>query len=190
MLIKAFELKNEFPFDMEEGTVYLDKERLIPTSMHRSAAVKAGCVVVKPGIGDDIRLFGVTHGPYMRMVVFSSATATRYYWFTRKRRYSYKVPTGSNDLNEAWVNLFKSFMLDSRASTLLMYDVLKHFVLEFLRTLNGTEFEYDLSGRWLNDLVHVRVKKESFFTKQLTVTVDGVTRTCDLNKHPLIEMGV
>jgi len=190
MLIKAFELKNEFPFDMEEGTVYLDRDRLIPTTMNRTAAIKAGCHVVKPGIGDDIRLFGVTHGRQMQMVVFSSATATRYYWFTRKRRYSYKVPAGSSDLGEAWNHLFKSFMLDGRASTLLMYDVLKQFVLEYLRTLKDVEFEYDLSGKWCNDLVHIKVRKEAWFTKQVYVVVDGKTRLCGFDKHPLLEMGL
>lgn len=189
MLIKAFELRNEFPFCMEEGAVYLDKERLIPTSINRAAAVEAGCIKIKPGIGDDIRLFGVTHGPSMRMVVLSSATATRYYWFTRARRYTYKVETGSNDLSEAWTNLFKSFMLDGRASTMIMYDILKRFVLEYLRTLNGVEFEYDLSGRWKNELVHVRVRKESWFNAALTVIVGDKTQTCGLDKHPLVEMG-
>lgn len=189
MLVAAFELKHEFPFDMSEGTVALDREQLIPTARHRASAVATGTVhLVKPNLGNNITLFGVTHAQAAKMVVFSSGTATRYYWFTRSRRYSYLVPAGSKDLPEAWVNLFKSFMLDGRKQALEMYDILKHFVLEFLKTLGDKSFEYDLSGKWKDQLVHIRVTKEIFMTKAVTVTIGDYTRTCGFGRHPLEEM--
>jgi hypothetical protein len=189
MLVKAFELKHEFPFDMSEGVVVLDRDQLIPTTQHRASAMASGRVhVVKPNLGSNITLFGVTHAQHTKMVVFSSGSATKYYWFTRSRRYSYTVAAGSHDLDEAWMNLFKAFMLDGRPSTMQMYDILKHFVLEFLKTLGDREFEYDLSGKWKDTLAHIRVAKLPFMNKQVTVTVGECTRTCDFGKHPLEEM--
>ena len=190
MLIKAFELKHEFPFDMFEGTVMLDIEQLIPTSVNRASAIANKDVhIVKPNLGNEITLFGVTHGQnILKMVVFSSGNATRYYWFSRKGRYTYLAPMGSNDLDEAWLNLFKSFMVDSRPTTMEMYDVLKHFALEYLKTLGDQKFEYDLTGKWKGDFAHIKVAKESFYNRQVDVTVGDKTRMCDFKVHPLVEM--
>lgn len=190
MLVKAFELKREFPFDMSEGTVVLDREQLIPTTQNRSSAIADGRVlIVKPNLGNKITLFGVTHGQQATsMVTFSSGSATRYYWFTKKKRYTYLAPMGSKDLDDAWLNLFKAFMLDSTDNLLEMYDILKDFVIEYIQTLGDKEFEYDLSGVWKGELTHIKVRKDCFFNRQLTVVVGEKTRTCDLSKHPLIEM--
>lgn len=190
MLVKAFELRNEFPFDMAEGRVFLDKERLIPTSLNRGTAV-FNTWETKPSLGEHITLFGVTHAQNtMRMVVFSNGVHTRYYWFTRSRRHTYLVTTGSKDLDEAWENLFKAFMLDVRTVQSYWYDKFKHFTLEYLKTLGNKEFEFDLSGNWKGSLANIRVRKESFFNKQVTVTWDGQQRTCDFKKHPLLEFEV
>lgn len=190
MLVKAFELKHEFPFDMSEGTVVLDREQLIPTTQHRSSAIADGRVhIIKPNLGNKISLFGVTHGQRaMSMVVLSSGSATRYYWFTKSRRYTYLAPMGSKDLDEAWVHLFKSFMLDSDETSGELYEILKDFTLEYIQTLGDKEFKYDLSGKWREELVHVTVEKQSFMNKQVVVTTGDKTRTCDFGKHPLVEM--
>jgi len=190
MLVKAFELINEFPFEMPEGTLLIDSEQLIPTSINRGAAHLMKRVhTIKPGLTGRIKLYGLTYGQdTMKMVCLSNEHATRYYWFTRKRTYTYLVQMASRDLDEAWLNLFKAIMMDSRPSALTVYEIVKHFIMEYFKTLGDREFKVTLSGKWKKEFAHVEFERESFIHKSVFVTVGDERRLCDLNKHPLLEM--
>lgn len=191
MLTKAFELKKEFPFNFHsDGKLLVDKRTLVPTNMNLAVAINNDLVyTLKPDLKNDVILYGITYGKNnMRMVVISDGRHTRYYWFTRKRHYTYLVEQGSIDLDEAWLNLFKSIIVNTRAKVLNMYEIMKHFIREYFKTLGDKELHLTMSVKHNDELLYVEVSKEYAMKRVMFMSVDGKRRLVDFTKHPLLEV--
>lgn len=190
MLTKAFELRKEFPFTFREGKLLIDKRTLIPTNLNVAVAINNDLVhTLRPGLKSEITLYGITYGSEdLHMVTMSDGRQTRYYWFTRKRQYTYLIEAGSADLDEAWLNLFKSIITNTRSKVIDMYEIMKHFIYEYFKTLGDKELHLTMSTQYKDELLYVEVSKEYAMKRAALITVNGKRRLVDFNKHPLLEV--
>jgi hypothetical protein len=190
MLTKAFELKKEFPFPFRGGKLLLDKRTLVPTNLNVAVAINNDLVyTLKPDLKGEITLYGITYGNQgLPMVVMSDGHHTRYYWFSRKRHYTYLVESGSNDLDEAWLNLFKSIVTNTRSKVIDMYEIMRTFIREYFWTLGDKELHLTLSTKHNDELLYIEVAKEHGMRRAMFITVNGKNRLVDFSKHPLLEV--
>lgn len=86
-------------------------------------------ILVRPGLVGAIKFYAVTILPEGKLIAVSDTQQTRYYWLARKRE-TVIVGHPSRSFEEAWTNLFKGLLADTRVNSVRLYNVL--YVL-FLR---------------------------------------------------------
>lgn len=190
MLIKAFELKQEFPFFVNNGNICVGMKTLMPVNPKEfTEETRENYRKITPHCNNPINFYGITSGNLnLRMVVVSDGLRTYFYWFTKRNRYNLMVRYGSRDLEEAWLHLFKWIITNPGKKCSEMYAVLKHFMREYFKFLGEKELNLTLSTKHDNELLYIEVIKESFMRNAMSMIVNGKRRTVDFKYHPLLEV--
>lgn len=188
MLTKSFEIIKEFPFELVGHHIWVHRELLVPVSRADQIKFPTPVRALYPGMSGKISFYGITTNPNgVRMLSLSNGRVTRYYWFNGKRTTTYLVRSKSSDLEEAWLNLFKSLIKDTGSKVITNYEIFKEFMLDYIKHLGDKELSLSLSAVVNGELFYIEVEKTYCMTKAVTLIVNGSEKLVDFNKHPLLE---
>ena len=137
MLTKGYVATAEELSEYTSGQLVIGREdgMLGPNRSENAVArAMAPRILVRPGLAGAIRFYSVTILPEGKLISISDGKQTRYYWLTRKRE-TLIVDLPSRSFEEAWTNLFKGLLIDTRLPSVRLYNVL--YVL-FLRHFQET----------------------------------------------------
>lgn len=203
MLHKEFEHKGPFPFALVDGRLAILKADRTPSHMCTDLAKKAKLVdIVRPGLKYPINYYCVTHvkgkeepkswqeHSELRVVAISDGRDTRYYWFSKTTRATYIAHMPSRSFEDAWINLFKSVMLDDRPRTIQLYELMKHFFIEYFRTIKEEDdFNVTITGKWKGLLVNLDIERMPLQSpSSVLMDVNGKSNLVSLYTHPLVEI--
>lgn len=205
MLHKEYVHKGPFPFALKDGRLAIRRDDRTPSDMVCELAHKAKIVnIVRPGLKYPINFYCVTHvkgkedpkpgqeNSELRVVAMSDGKDTRYYWFGKHTRATYVANMPSASFEDAWLNLFKSVMMDDRPRTISLYHLMKHFFIEYFRTIDedpDVDFNVTLSGSWKGLFVHLDIERMPLQAPDsVLMTINGKNTLACLYSHPLVEV--
>jgi len=151
--------------------------------VHRIMAPR---MTVRPGLSGGIKFYAVTILPHGKLISISDDKQTRYYWVTRKRE-TVIVDHPSRSFEEAWTNLFKGLLVDTRPSSVRLYNVLYVlFLVHFQRTEEKQTFAIEGRYKCEDFVASIEWDPEQPTALKIASTYDTVeSRSVPFAFHPI-----